>query len=170
MKPKLSPKQQCFVDEYSIDLNATQAAIRAGYSERTARQIASENLAKPNIQEAITTAARERSEKAQIDAEWVLRQAVELHQRCMQEIRPVRNPKTGEQMYDDDGNTVFTFNAAAANRSLEIIGKHVEIGCFKDRFEVSNGPSLVERIQAGRNRVCMNRIEDKSAHDGDDNA
>ena len=48
---KLTAKQQRFCDEYLIDLNATQAAIRAGYSEKNARNIASENLAKPNIRE-----------------------------------------------------------------------------------------------------------------------
>ena len=46
---KLTAKQQRFCDEYLIDLNATQAAIRAGYSSKNARNIASENLAKPNI-------------------------------------------------------------------------------------------------------------------------
>ena len=48
---KLTAKQKRFCDEYLKDLNATQAAIRAGYSEKNARNIASENLAKPNIQE-----------------------------------------------------------------------------------------------------------------------
>lgn len=46
---KLTAKQRRFCDEYLIDLNATQSAIRAGYSEKNARNIASENLAKPNI-------------------------------------------------------------------------------------------------------------------------
>ena len=50
---KLTPKQNRFVEEYLIDLNATKAAVRAGYSEKTARQIGSENLSKPAIQEAI---------------------------------------------------------------------------------------------------------------------
>lgn len=49
----LTDKQQRFVDEYLVDLNATQAAVRAGYSENTARSIGSENLSKPDIQEAI---------------------------------------------------------------------------------------------------------------------
>lgn len=49
----MTAKQQRFCDEYLIDLNATQAAIRAGYSEKNARNIASENLAKPNIKEYI---------------------------------------------------------------------------------------------------------------------
>ncbi len=155
MNAKLTPKQQRFVDEYLIDLNATQAAIRAGYSKNSARQIGVENLTKPVIAAAVAKAKRERSERTEIDAEWVLRQAVELHRRCMQEIRPVRNPKTGKQAYDDDGNALFTFNAAAANRALEIIGKHVEVAAFRDRLEISSGSelSLEERIQAGRKRA-----------------
>ena len=44
---KLTPKQRRFVNEYLIDLNATQAAIRAGYSKKTAQQIGAENLSKP---------------------------------------------------------------------------------------------------------------------------
>ena len=121
----LTPKQQRFVEEYLVDLNATQAAIRAGYSRNSARQMGAENLTKPVIAAAVAEAKRERSVATKIDAEWVLRQAVELHQRCMGEIRPVRNPKTGKQQYDDDGNALFKFNAAAANRALELVGKHV---------------------------------------------
>ncbi len=152
---KLTPKQQCFVDEYLIDLNATQAAIRAGYSPRTARAIACENLAKPDIQEAIAEAKRERSEATKIDAEWVLHQAVELHRRCMQEVKPALHPKSRRQLKDDSGNLLFTFNAAAANRALELVGKHVDIGAFKDRLEVSAGITLVERLQRGRARARM---------------
>ncbi len=151
----LTPKQQRFIDEYLIDLNATQAAIRAGYSPRTARAIACENLAKPDIQEAIARAKRDRSEATKIDAEWVLKQAVELHRRCMQEIKPALHPKSRRQLKDDSGDLLFTFNAAAANRALELVGKHVDIGAFKDRLEVSGGISLVERLQAGRDRARM---------------
>jgi phage terminase small subunit len=50
---KLTPKQQAFVDEYLIDLNATQAAIRAGYSKKTAQVIGAENLVKPMVKEEI---------------------------------------------------------------------------------------------------------------------
>jgi phage terminase small subunit len=45
----MTPKQTRFIDEYLIDLNATQAAIRAGYSKKTARQMGTENLSKPYI-------------------------------------------------------------------------------------------------------------------------
>lgn len=50
---KLTSKQQRFCDEYLVDLNATQAAIRAGYSKKTAKQIAQQNLTKLDIQEYI---------------------------------------------------------------------------------------------------------------------
>ena len=61
-----TPKQARFVEEYLVDLNATQAAIRAGYSKKTARQVASENLTKPDIQEAIAAAQDDRSERTGI--------------------------------------------------------------------------------------------------------
>lgn len=68
----LTPKQQRFVEEYLVDLNATQAAIRAGYSERTANEIGAENLAKPSVKAAVDLALAERAEKTGITAERVL--------------------------------------------------------------------------------------------------
>ena len=63
MAIKLTSKQEMFCLEYMKDLNATQAAIRASYSEKTAKDIGCENLAKPNIQERIAELMKERSEK-----------------------------------------------------------------------------------------------------------
>lgn len=68
----LTPKQQRFVDEYLVDLNATQAAIRAGYSEKTARSVGSENLTKPDIAAAIAAAQAKLAEKTGITQERVL--------------------------------------------------------------------------------------------------
>ena len=70
--PPLTAKQQVFVEEYLVDLNATQAAIRAGYAKKTARFIGCENLTKPNIAAAITTAMQERSARVQLEADDVL--------------------------------------------------------------------------------------------------
>ena len=78
--PKLTPKQAAFVHEYMIDLNATQAAIRAGYSEKTARSVAAENLAKPNIQQAIQEARAAREKRSMITVEWVLAQIASIAQ------------------------------------------------------------------------------------------
>lgn len=68
----LTARQRQFVDEYLIDLNATQAAIRAGYSPRTARSIGSENLTKPDIQAAVERAMAERGKRARLTADEVL--------------------------------------------------------------------------------------------------
>ena len=69
---KLTPKQARFVEEYLVDLNATQAAIRAGYSEQTARSIGYENLTKPDIQQAIDEARGKQQQRTEITADRVL--------------------------------------------------------------------------------------------------
>lgn len=74
MLPKLTPKQARFVHEYLIDLNATQAAIRAGYKEKAARAVAAENLTKPNIQAAIKEAREAQEARTQITADRVLQE------------------------------------------------------------------------------------------------
>lgn len=70
----LTAKQKRFVEEYLVDLNATQAAIRAGYSQDTARSIGCENLTKPDIQDAINEAVEERSKRVEITQDMVLRE------------------------------------------------------------------------------------------------
>ena len=71
----LTPLQQRFVDEYLVDLNGTQAAIRAGYSPDTARQMASENLSKPYIQIAIVDARKRQQARTHIEADRVVLEA-----------------------------------------------------------------------------------------------
>jgi hypothetical protein len=71
----VSPKQARFVEEYLIDLNAKQAAIRAGYSAKTAAVIGAQNLTKLNVAEAIEKAKAKRSERTELTADWVIDQA-----------------------------------------------------------------------------------------------
>src|SRR5271166_5586839 len=66
---KLTPKQARFVQEYLIDLNAAQAAIRAGYSAKTARVIGHENLTKPDIAAAIEKAKAKRAERTELTSD-----------------------------------------------------------------------------------------------------
>ncbi len=68
----MTPKQTRFVDEYLIDLNATQAAIRAGYSKHTAKDIGCQNLAKLNIAEAIAERRNVISDSTLVDAQRVI--------------------------------------------------------------------------------------------------
>ena len=70
--PPLTAKQQVFVEEYLVDLNATQAAIRAGYSKKTARFIGCENLTKPNIAAKIAELQAERARRVGVEADEVL--------------------------------------------------------------------------------------------------
>lgn len=74
----LTPKQALFVQEYLIDLNATQAAIRAGYSARTAKSIGQENLTKPAVAEAIATAQQQRAARTEITQDMVLRELAKI--------------------------------------------------------------------------------------------
>ena len=72
---ELTAKQQTFCDEYLIDLNATQAAIRAGYSKKTAKSIGQENLTKPDIAEYIEQRLSDRVERTEVTADMVLTEA-----------------------------------------------------------------------------------------------
>lgn len=74
----LTPKQQLFVKEYLVDLNATQAAIRAGYSKKTANEQGARLLANVSIQEALQEAMSKRAEKVEITAEQVLQRWIDI--------------------------------------------------------------------------------------------
>ena len=135
---KLTPKQSIFVKEYLIDLNGTQAAIRAGYSPKTANEQAARLLAHASVSEAVANAMAKRAEKIEINADYVLAQAVKLHERCMQEIEPMTD-RRGEPIVDDMGRQVYVFNAAGAAKALELVGKHVGVGAFTEKVQLS-GP------------------------------
>jgi phage terminase small subunit len=77
MKAPLTPKQERFVEEYLLDLNATQAAIRAGYSSKGARQQGAENLSKPYIRKEISLASHKRSSRLAWDIDRLLQRLVD---------------------------------------------------------------------------------------------
>ena len=89
---KLTKKQEMFVKEYIIDLNGTQAAIRAGYSKKTAKVIANENLTKPYILEAIQKELEPKMNRIEITAERVLEEIAKIA------FFNIKN------LYKDDGN------------------------------------------------------------------
>lgn len=131
MDKKLTAKQKRFVEEYMIDFNATQAAIRAGYSKKTAREIGKQNLTKLYIQEEIKKLKDKLTEKAEIDAQWVLDNFVELSQRCMQKV-PVMEKVDGELIPTGE----WKFDSAGANKALENVGKM--IGVYIEKTENKN--------------------------------
>jgi len=95
-----------FVKEYLIDLNATQAAIRAGYSVDTAQQMGSENLLKPVISKAIQLELDKRAEKTELTAEWVL-------DKIISDVK--RN--SGDENY----------NSMHLLKGAELLGKHLKL-------------------------------------------
>lgn len=135
--PKLTDKQKEFVRQYLVDLNATQAAIRAGYSMKTAYRQGADLLQKTSIREAIEKAQAKRARRVEVTQDYVLSNLVEVVERTMQRA-PVTNRK-GEQVTDEEGRAVWTFDAKGANRALELLGKHLGIFTDKIRAEVS-GP------------------------------
>ena len=76
--PKLTEKQKRFCEEYLIDHNATQAAIRAGYSAKTANRIASQNLSKLDIQNYLELLMQERSKRTEITADSVVNEIAKI--------------------------------------------------------------------------------------------
>lgn len=164
----MTPKQIAFVREYLLDLNATQAALRAGYSARTARSMGAENLTKPDIATAIAAAKAERSERTKVDADWLLMRLAEEAEADVADIyddhgnlRPVADwpmiwrkglvagletvrEKVGE---DEHGNpeyaTVQKVKLSDRIKRLELIGKHIDVQAFKERIEHTGGLTVV---------------------------
>lgn len=119
---RLTPKQHRFLREYLTDLNATQAAVRAGYSPKTARVIGSENLTKPFIAAAIRKAQVALAERTQVTQDYVI----------MALLRLV-NPRL------DDPSPA---QAAVAARGLELLGRH--LGMFQERSGAKPEPGILE--------------------------
>ncbi|AHI65904.1 terminase small subunit [Burkholderia thailandensis] len=164
---KLTAKQQRFVDEYLVDLNASAAARRAGYSKKTARVIADENLIKPDIQAAIAEAMKARSERTKIDADRVLQRMVEIDEMDVLDImnddmslKPVSEwPKVWRQYLSGfDLAELFEGNGDAREmvgilkkikwpdklKNLEMLGRH--FGMFNGRVRLQgdkNAPLTV---------------------------
>nr|WP_306464574.1 terminase small subunit [Providencia stuartii] len=151
----LTDKQEMFCREYLIDLNATQAAIRAGYSEKTANRTASENLSKPDIQLRISELLKKRSDRLQINADYVLNRLVEIDKMDVLDIlnesgdlKPVRDwPKVWRTTLS--GLDVMSISTGEEGtdallkkikwpdkvKNLELLGKHVKVQAFKEQIE-----------------------------------
>ncbi len=132
----LTPKQQLFVAEYLVDLNATQAAVRAGYSKKTAYSVGHENLKKPEVAAAIQEAMQARSERIKADQDWIVERLVENVERAMT-VEPVMvgGVETGEYVYQ--GNV--------ANKALELLGRHA--GMFNDKLKLGADTSLLDLMR-----------------------
>lgn len=148
---KLTDKQKRFVEEYLVDLNATQAAIRAGYSEQTAYSIGQRLLKKVEVQEAIQQAQNKRSERTQITQDEVIRRLIENVDISMGKKATVITIPSKSENGEVVGNDVaqFVYEPSAANKALELLGKH--LGIFKDGVDITSGgkplqPTIIELV------------------------
>ena len=153
---KLTAKQQRFCDEYLIDLNATQAAIRAGYSEKTAKQIGQENLTKPDLKEYIEKRMAEKEESLIAKQDEVMRYLTSVMRREMKEAVVVTLQNKTEKWVQVEGTgqlkkqTVIEESHAVvdipaklsdANKAAELIGKRY--GLFKDNVKLDVTPVVI---------------------------
>jgi phage terminase small subunit len=148
----LTDKQRLFVLEYTVDFNATAAARRAGYSQKTARQIGAQNLSKLNIKEALQEAIQERAERTKVDADRVV---LELERLGFYDPRSVLSwgpdgfrIKDSADLSDADARIVASVSESPSKwgwrrqikfydrlKALELLGKH--LGMFTEQVEVN---------------------------------
>ncbi|SMG01060.1 terminase small subunit [Burkholderia singularis] len=166
----LTAKQQRFVDEYLVDLNATAAARRAGYSVKTADRIGPELLGKTWVAAAIAAGKAERSERTKIDAAYVVQRLVEIDQMDVLDIladdmalKPVSQwPRVWRQylsgfdlaeMFDGNGEAREVIGIMKKIKwpdkvkNLELLGRHFSI--FNDKLELTK-PRVKLKDMTGR--------------------
>ena len=150
-KAKLTEKQQRFVDEYLIDLNATQAAIRAGYSVKTANEQGSQNLAKLSIQQAIAEQMAERSKRTGINQDRIVLELVKIalvkmtdivdsQGRIKSDASPddlacIESVKYKESESDTGSSVEREVKISSKLKALELLGKH--LGMWNDKIDVN---------------------------------
>lgn len=143
MDKKLTSKQQRFVSEYLQTGNATEAAKRAGYSEKTAFRIGAENLQKPAISRAIERAQERRNDRLELEEDFELKRAIELLDMCMKPKQVV--DMFGKPVKDKEtGKFVMAFDSKGANTALQTIAKLR--GKFVQKLEVGMADNLVEDV------------------------
>lgn len=170
----MTPKQQRFVEEYLIDLNATQAAIRAGYSAKTAYSIGEEILRKPEVAAALSLAQAARAIRTEITQDRVLAELARIGFADVRrlfteggtmitpsdlddEIAPaVASVEVVERRIrgEDDKIEVEHVRKIRLNDKLGAltqIGRH--LGMFVDKVELSGKVGLAERLEGARRRV-----------------
>lgn len=167
---KLTPKQQQFVDEYLIDLNATQAAIRAGYSIKNADKISSQLMGKTRVKEAIKKRMEDRQNRTKVTADRVLKEYAKIAfcdtRMFFNEngtLRPV-SEWTEEMAACVGGLDVIETGGGSESTAilkkvklidrrgaLDSLARH--LGMFKDKVEIEINEPLAERLMRAKNRA-----------------
>ncbi len=169
----LTERQKRFVEAYLIDPNATQAAIKAGYSEATAASQGERLLRNVEVNQTLSDARAERSEKTKIDAQWVLER---LATESVADIADLYDSETGallpvhqwpliwrqgliqgidvEEMTDEGVviGRVRKIKVSDRIKRLELIGKHIGVNAFQEVVSVKGLDSLAERMERAMKR------------------
>ena len=146
---KLTPKQKRFVAEYLVDLNATQAAIRAGYSEKRASEIGYQLLRKTTVQAAIQEAMADREKRTGVTQDWVVQELYKIAHAdrggIAKVVGGVRVVLTDTDDLDAEQRaalvgveeTKFGIKVTTCDKlkALELLGRH--LGMFTDKQEIS---------------------------------
>ena len=157
---KLTAKQIRFVDEYMVDFNATQAAIRAGYKAKTAHVIGAENLRKPKIAEEIARRQKDLQRRTEVTQDRVVKELARVafadatDYACVETltyenedgtVSPVQivSPKDTDTLSDDQRAAIAGIKHGANGieiklhdkiKALELLGRH--IGMFNDKLDI----------------------------------
>ncbi len=176
---KLTDKQELFAREYLKDLNATQAAIRAGYSVKSAQEQASRLLSNVMVQSRISELKADRNEEVGIDAAYVLRRLVEIDQMDVLdillpngELRPIKDwPKTWRttlsgmdvtEMAGDDLGFLKKIKWPDKVKNLELLGKHVTVQAFKENVKTEqSGMVQVVNYTPADYAAAQSQLEEK---------
>lgn len=149
---RLTAKQKRFIEEYLVDLNATQAAIRAGYSPHTAKEIGSENLSKPHIRARVEKELAERSKRTGINQDRVIRELARIALVNPVDVINMDEATIKEMASADDTAAILSVKVkkipteegtitereiriADKIKALELLGKH--LGMFTDKFNIN---------------------------------
>lgn len=161
---KLTAKQQRFIEEYLIDLNATQAAIRAGYSPKTANEQGARLLANVSVQEEVSKAMADRSRRTGISQERVIRELARIAFVNPQKVINTDDGSVNANASEDDLACIQSVKVKTMSgdkgcseerevrlndkmKALELLGKH--LGMFTDKVELDADMELNINIDYG---------------------
>ncbi|MGV3684379.1 MAG: terminase small subunit [Daejeonella sp.] len=166
---EITTKQELFCQEYLIDLNATQAYKRAGFTSANDNVAAVEGhklLRNPKVSARIAELMKEREEALLVDRYFVVQQLIEINQRCMAKVTPIMEYDPEEKAMvnkrDEKGNIMYEFDSSGANRSAELLGKHLGIFEKDNRRTIDQSITVLEVLPFGTQLPQVNSEKDVS--------
>lgn len=155
----LTEKQRLFISEFLVDRNGTQAAIRAGYSKRTANEQSVRLLANISVKKKIEELIAGQEKRTLITADYVLNSLKEVADRCMQKTPVmVKIGKNLVQKVDEKGEGVWEFDSSGACRALELLGKNKRL--FIEKIDLNFNDSSQKFAAMSVEEKAQKLIED----------